>query len=754
MIAASFETAAGRTVTDPAATELQGTSPTLSVLTQNVQAIVDAWEQGDEPVLADFVPSGVPADDRRLTLIELVKVDLEYRWGSRNLPKRLEEYFEEFPELDVDGCPLDLVYEEYHLRRNCGFPVTVEDYVERFPDREPELRRLLSEEGGYAPTSIVTGTGHGRIEEFVAGDQIDDFDLLAVLGQGAFAKVFLARQISMQRLVALKVSANTGTEHQLLAQFDHESIVRVFDQRVDEGRGLRLLYMQYVPGGTLHDVVRELQATPVAERSGRVLLRAVAAALDKRGETLEASSITREVEAMTWPETVCWIGAKLARALEYAHSRGVLHRDVKPANVLVSKEGVPKLADFNIGFSSKQAGVSPAAYFGGSLAYMSPEQLEACSPACDRTPDDLDGRSDLFTLGVVLWELLTGERPFRDGPTPNDWTRAVAEMAGRRQQGVPPEALDDVPEEAPKSLVRTLVRTLSPDREERWSSGTDLARHLDHCRNHRMQEFLDPPEPSWASRARRFPVSLILVAALLPNVLAGIFNFAYNDREIVGRLGPESRDTFLRIQAVVNGILYPLGLGLCLFLAESVRRVVVARERGDPVEPTTWRRMRRRCLDLGHVVAIVCTAEWMLAGFVYPIAMHFARAELSIEDYVHFWASLALCGLIAAAYPFFGVTFVAVRGLYARLAGSDLPADDVHLLERLATRCWFYLAIAVTVPFASMLVLSLIESQFRLALVVLSGGAMVGFGIVYWLFREVQRDVTTLLDALGTDHET
>ena len=83
----------------------------------------------------------------------------------------------------------------------------------------------------------------------------------------------------------------------------------------------------------------------------------------------------------------------------------MLHRDVKPANVLLTAEPSPKLADFNISFSDKVDGATPAAYFGGSLAYMSPEQLEACNPAHARSADELDGRSDLYSLGMVLWEL-------------------------------------------------------------------------------------------------------------------------------------------------------------------------------------------------------------------------------------------------------------------------------------------------------------------------------------------------------------
>ena len=113
----------------------------------------------------------------------------------------------------------------------------------------------------------------------------------------------------------------------------------------------------------------------------------------------------------------------------------MLHRDIKPANVLVAADGTPKLADFNISFSSKVVGATAAAYFGGSLAYMSPEQIEACNPVSGRTADDLDSRSDIYSLGVMLWELLTGNRPFEDTQPGADWTGTLNTMLATRRQG-------------------------------------------------------------------------------------------------------------------------------------------------------------------------------------------------------------------------------------------------------------------------------------------------------------------------------
>ena len=164
------------------------------------------------------------------------------------------------------------------------------------------------------------------------------------------------------------------------------------------------------------------------------------------------------------------MGARLASALAYAHDHGVLHRDVKPANVLVGADGNPKLADFNISFS-KLDGATPAAYFGGSLAYMSPEQLEACDPAQPRQPDDLDGRSDMYSLGVLLWELLTGRRPFTEDGLAASWSQVLPKMTAMRRAGVPPEALAMVPRALPGRHRRSAAQVPGARRSRPLSLG-------------------------------------------------------------------------------------------------------------------------------------------------------------------------------------------------------------------------------------------------------------------------------------------
>lgn len=726
--------------------------PSFAALVRVVDAFVEAWEAGDEPpqpgqfLLADDA-------ERLLMLVELIKVDLEYRWQQRNLPKRISEYLEEYPELASDGFPAALVYEEFHIRRNCGFHVEVEEYIEQFPDQADELQRLLGLNDAYSATTAYQPIGRDALNDITPGNTIDDFDVLAMLGEGAFAKVFLARQVSMQRMVALKISADRGQEPQTLAQFDHNNIVRVYDHRPDEKRGLWLLYMQYCPGGTIRDVIRTLNDTDPADRNGGVLLQALARQLDLRGESLpeEAEWVSR-LRSMSWPEVVCRMGASLAEALEYAHSRGVLHRDIKPANVLLSRDGVPKLADFNISFSSKLDGASPTAYFGGSLAYMSIEQIDASNPACDREPESLDGRSDQYSLGVMLWELLTGRRPFADKTTSHNWSRTLQDMAERRRAGLSEDALAGVPDDCPPGVVRVLSRCLAPERDDRWSSGRELAHQLDLCRDEKVQSLLNPPAGSWRDRLQRYGAPAVVAAAAVPNILAGIFNFVYNHDEIVRNLGAAHQQEFWRVMTVINCIAYPLGLGILWWLTWKVVGVVRERQSTDEIPAERLRAASRWCLGLGHAAAVIGAVEWTVAGLAYPVAIHLAAGQLGIASYAHFIVSLILCGLVAVSYPFFGITAIALKVLYPQLIGQDFRASaDVHLLERLNQRCWFYLVLAVSVPLVAIVTLSVVPPmKSRYALLALSGGTLFGFAAIYRCFRRLQDDVDALLGALNS----
>ena len=172
---------------------------------------------------------------------------------------------------------------------------------------------------------------------------------------------------------------------------------------------------------------------------------------------------------------------RLAEAIDYAHQRGVLHRDIKPANVLLGADANPKLADFNVSYCSKVQGATPVAYFGGSLSYMSPEQLEAFNPAHDRRPEDLDGRSDLYALAILLWELLTGERPFPELGGDALSSETLNKMVALRRSGVADSALIRIPADCPPAMLKVLLKCLAMERDDRFRTPAELAAQLDLC---------------------------------------------------------------------------------------------------------------------------------------------------------------------------------------------------------------------------------------------------------------------------------
>lgn len=707
------------------------------LLAERINALVTAWDSASvEPELGQFAPQG-PAAVRRLGLIELVKVDMDYRHRRGLAGWGVEEYLGRFPELSEGGVPCDLVYEEFHLRKQAGEPVVAADFVARFPQQADQLRRLLGLDGVDRTTSPFPPVVSAPLS---VGETIDDFDLLTELGSGAFATVFLARQRSLQRLVALKTSANAGTEPQTLAQLEHPHIVRVYDQRYDAERDLRLLYMQYVAGGTLQDVVKQARATPPQQRSGRTLLAAVDAALEKAGQSAQESSSTRQsLASCSWPEAVCRVGMQLASALHYAHRRGVLHRDLKPANVLMTPEGAPRLADFNISFCSKLDGATPAAYFGGSLAYMSPEQLEACSPMHDRQPEELDGRSDIYSLGVVLWELLCSQRPYVDEPLESGWNDTLEAMLQRRRGGISVAQIARLGD-LPPGLCDALLACLQPNREDRPANGAEIEARLRLCLRPDAQRLLSPGSGGWRALAQRWPTTAIVLVALLSNGPAAAFNTAYNVPEVVPA---NAMPTFWLVQGGINAAAFPIGILVLILLARPVRRALGA---SSPSADRDTMAARIRALAMGHIVAVVGIVEWIIAGGLYPTLMHLAGEPLSASHYVHFMASLALCGMIAATYPFFGVTFLSVRAFYPKLLPSEPPGEPDHVaLTRLSRRTWGYLILAASLPLLAVVVLVLIGSaQGRLILGILSAGSLLGFGLIFYLARTIQADLATL----------
>lgn len=612
--------------------------------------------------------------------------------------------------------------------------------------------------GSFEPSFAIVSPS-ARLTQIEVGQRLDDFDLLIELGSGAFARVFLARQRSLQRLVAVKISANQGYEPQTLAQLDHDYIVRVFDQRILRDRDWRLLYMQYLPGGTLLDLVQAIHRAERPPETGQTLLDAVDKALEARGEIRPTESSTRtELASLPWPDTVAWLGKRLAEALQYANSRGVLHRDIKLANVLLAPNGTPKLADFNISFARNVTGASPFEYFGGSLSYMSPEQLMACQPGHTMDMANLDARSDIYSLAVVLWELLTGRKPFDDSAAQAaraDAAGAIGDitalelMLSTRAQGVSPTALAALPANCPAALKRVLLKALSADRDQRWASGAELAEQLQLCLDPQARDLVDPPVRSWRLRLRPFFLPIAVLAVLIPNLLASAYNIQHNHLLIVSQLSEQSQGRFILITTLSNLILFPLGGAVLIYWCRWVILVPRRLRRGPAPPAEALAQARHDCLVAGDRVVAVVFGLWIVAALMFPLTMQFAAGGLPGRSAIHFFGSITVCGAIAIAYPFFLLTFFVVRSVYPELVahGQTNPreADQLRALRRRLSR---YLAIAASVPLLGIVAVTFLTpaeiAEVIVPIRVLSIGGIAGFVLVYWLSRQIESDIRAL----------
>ena len=222
-----------------------------------------------------------------------------------------------------------------------------------------------------------------RIEEHKASQQIPGFDLIRALGAGAMARVYLAKQVSLDRLVAIKILPKRFTnnerfverfyaEGKAAAKLNHPNIVGA----VDVGRAGETHYfvMEYVQGKTVYDEITQ----------------------QKRYSENEAVDII----------------VQIADALHHAHEAGLIHRDVKPKNIMITKDGVAKLADMGLAraVSDREAAEAEQGKAYGTPYYISPEQI--------RGVKDVDRRADIYSLGATFFHMVTGQVPF-DGPNPS-----------------------------------------------------------------------------------------------------------------------------------------------------------------------------------------------------------------------------------------------------------------------------------------------------------------------------------------------
>lgn len=269
--------------------------------------------------------------------------------------------------------------------------------------------------------------------EDLSGKQLGQYRLVAPLGEGGMAFVYKAYHPSMERYVAIKIlprhyAAEPDFIHRfkqearIIANLEHPNILPVYDY--GEADGYTYIVMRYIEGGKTLTNLMQGQPLPLAQMLNLL--------------------------------------SKIAAALDYAHSRGVVHRDVKPSNVLIDQQGNILLSDFGLAkvfASSSRFTVSGA--FLGTPAYASPEQCLGRS--------DLDGRSDVYSLGVILYEMATGRPPF-DAETP----MAVAVKHINDPLPLPRKLNPALPE----SLERVILKALAKQPGDRYQTAGEMARAL------------------------------------------------------------------------------------------------------------------------------------------------------------------------------------------------------------------------------------------------------------------------------------
>jgi tetratricopeptide (TPR) repeat protein len=360
---------------------------------------------------------------------------------------------------------IELVHVDVELRRRFGEPVETNDYLVRYPElsANPQAARELLTHAGDQ------GTGAPTVEP--RPSRVGAFEIREVLGRGAFGVVYRAIDTELNRVVAIKLAYSEETETDPAAdrflrearhasRLHHPGIVSV--HQVGRADGRSYMVCEYVDGITLRDRIA-------------------------RGP-LPAAEAARLV-------------AQIADALDHAHSLGVIHRDIKPSNILIDREGRPRVADFGLARqTSAEATLRNDGNPLGTPAYMSPEQARG-------EGQRVDVRSDVYSLGVVLYEMLTALVPFRGSP-----------------RMVLAQVLDDDPrpprrlvEAVPRDLETTCLKAMSKSPSDRYASAAafaeDLRRFLDSKPVHARP--LGPARRLWRHCRRRPVVAALAVLAAI-----------------------------------------------------------------------------------------------------------------------------------------------------------------------------------------------------------------------------------------------
>ena len=384
--------------------------------------------------------SAVPLQEDEFQELRQVCCELRERLRAGEVA-RVEEFLENHPVLARnDEAVLELIHAEVSTRNDMGQRPTLEEWEVRFPRLLPRMERIVSLRSVFdSEMPTLTDSSAGTAEPRAPEQQQDgrlrigNYQILQEIGRGGMGVVYRARQANLSRIVALKMilagehaglreRARLRNEAQAAAQLMHPNVVQIFE--IGEHEGLPFLAMEYVAGGNL---TRTLRAMPQAFRWS-----------------------ARMTETM-------------ARAIHVAHQRGIVHRDLNPSNILIAIDGTPKISDFGLAkFLVDDKGLSVSGVILGTPSYMAPEQVSG-------NGQTIGPAADIYALGALLYEMLTGAAPFR-GFTPMETLCQVMEA-----ELVPPSRLRHG---VPEDLETICLRCLDRDPARRYASAENLAEDL------------------------------------------------------------------------------------------------------------------------------------------------------------------------------------------------------------------------------------------------------------------------------------
>jgi serine/threonine protein kinase/WD40 repeat protein len=391
-------------------------------------------------------------------------------------PLRTSPFAEETngQELERDQ-ELEQIVESAIARLEAGGSVDVAQLAGAHPRHAEELREILpallaltqlGDRGGDSTTDSCDFAAPGVTEERTLGD----FRLLRELGRGGMGVVYEAEQISLGRRVALKVLpfAAMLNQQQLVrfrnearaaATLDHPNIVSIYSVGVE--RGVHFYAMQLIDGESLAQVIARLHGEQQAAISGPACA----------DDALTVSSVLSTVPNASPREHFCAIarlGIQAAQALDHAHQNGVLHRDVKPGNLLVDNSGKLWITDFGLARMDRDAGLTMTGDLLGTLRYMSPEQALANRAVVDQ-------RSDVYSLGSTLYELITLQPVF---PTA-DRQELLQQIAFAEPR--PPWQFNPA---IPRDLCTIVLKSIEKNPADRYATAQELADDLDRFLYH------------------------------------------------------------------------------------------------------------------------------------------------------------------------------------------------------------------------------------------------------------------------------